>query len=285
MNRRDTDLLAHMNRRLRAADRSNTMNKLETLIAAVSAQIRADFDGVNLDDFDRLEVTINGVERKPKAEPEPIKIDHPWTEWVAGDVDKYPVPGETKIIGRLRAGITVEGLAKDFCWRELGGSGTIVAYKILEAAPEQKPEPADGEPKFIEWNGGENPAPGRLVEYKLRNGSVYVQSSENLDWSYDGVDIVGYRVVGDDPDAEAPEDELEELHGAEALRIDAMTAEEVNILNGLRRMRRHGIAHIETLQGPIDTSEGLIFPDQQLVENAKVQLGESFDNLILAVAR
>lgn len=322
-----------------------------------------------------FDVVAYRIVSQPKAEPEPTKIDHPWTDWVAGDVNKYPIPGDTKIIGRLRAGIAIEDLAKHFIWNELGGGGTLVAYKILEAAPEQKP--ADGEPKFIEWNGGENPAPGKIVKYVLRDGRRDLRGfpSYGLDWTHSGqdYDIVGYRVVGDDPDAEVPEDDVatddsfaldlsgeeapsaedsadgwvewsgsenttpsgivqvrfrdgtiatargehfswfhlnsyedpddivayryldnagseragaksfEEVDGAEGL--DSMSPEEISILNGIRRMRRHGIAYIETLQGPIDTSEGLIFPDQQLVENAKAQFGEAFDNLILAIAR
>ncbi|UYE90861.1 hypothetical protein F13_0018 [Escherichia phage F13] len=51
------------------------------------------------------------------------------------------------------------------------------------------------------WLGGENPAPGEIVEYKLRNGGDKVLSrlSDHLHWGHIGAlkgsDIIAYRVV------------------------------------------------------------------------------------------
>lgn len=51
------------------------------------------------------------------------------------------------------------------------------------------------------WHGGENPVPGEIVEYKLRNGGDKVLSrlSDHLHWGHIGAlkgsDIITYRVV------------------------------------------------------------------------------------------
>lgn len=51
------------------------------------------------------------------------------------------------------------------------------------------------------WFGGENPVPGEIVEYKLRNGEGKVLSrlSDHLHWGHIGAlkgsDIIAYRVV------------------------------------------------------------------------------------------
>ena len=51
------------------------------------------------------------------------------------------------------------------------------------------------------WHGGENPVPGEIVEYKLRNGEGKVLSriSDHLHWGHIGAlkgsDIIAYRVV------------------------------------------------------------------------------------------
>lgn len=34
------------------------------------------------------------------------------------------------------------------------------------------------------WEGGENPAPGKWVKYKLRSGAQYADYSDDLDWSH-----------------------------------------------------------------------------------------------------
>ena len=51
------------------------------------------------------------------------------------------------------------------------------------------------------WHGGENPVPGEIVEYKLRNGGDKVLSrlSDHLHWGHIGAlkgsDCITYRVV------------------------------------------------------------------------------------------
>lgn len=51
------------------------------------------------------------------------------------------------------------------------------------------------------WHGGENPVPGEIVEYKLRNGGDKVLSrlSDHLHWGHIGAlkgsDIIAYRVA------------------------------------------------------------------------------------------
>lgn len=51
------------------------------------------------------------------------------------------------------------------------------------------------------WFGGDNPVPGEIVEYKLRNGEGKVLSrlSDHLHWGHIGAlkgsDIIAYRVV------------------------------------------------------------------------------------------
>lgn len=51
------------------------------------------------------------------------------------------------------------------------------------------------------WRGGDNPVPGEIVEYKLRNGGDKVLSrlSDHLHWGHIGAlkgsDIIAYRVV------------------------------------------------------------------------------------------
>lgn len=43
----------------------------------------------------------------------------------------------------------------------------------------------DGLPEGWEvWEGGENPAPGKWVKYKLRSGAQHAGYSDNLDWSH-----------------------------------------------------------------------------------------------------
>lgn len=62
----------------------------------------------------------------------------------------------------------------------------IVAYRLVVP-----------QPKFIPWMGGENPAPGKMVEYRLRDSEeFYITQSENLDWSHIvcDSDIVSYRI-------------------------------------------------------------------------------------------
>lgn len=91
--------------------------------------------------------------------------------------------------------------------------------KEIDAALRQRgSEPADGSqvepsatgagrhipstPPFIQWNGGENPAPGKVVEVRLRHGGEYKSPSHRLRWSHaeppslDALtDIIAYRIT------------------------------------------------------------------------------------------
>lgn len=58
--------------------------------------------------------------------------------------------------------------------------------------------PQDGLPEDWEvWEGGENPAPGKWVKYKLRSGAQYADYSDNLDWSHSslGSSASSYDIV------------------------------------------------------------------------------------------
>lgn len=60
----------------------------------------------------------------------------------------------------------------------------------------------DGLPEGWEvWEGGENPAPGKWVKYKLRSGAQHAYYSDDLDWGHSSpdsfespYDIVAYQV-------------------------------------------------------------------------------------------
>ncbi|AYD85433.1 hypothetical protein [Escherichia phage FEC19] len=60
---------------------------------------------------------------------------------------------------------------------------------------------APKEEAWTVWFGGNNPVPGKMVEYKLRNGGDKVLSrlSDHLHWGHIGAlkgsDIIAYRVV------------------------------------------------------------------------------------------
>lgn len=56
----------------------------------------------------------------------------------------------------------------------------------------------DGLPEGWEvWEGGENPAPGKWVKYKLRSGAQYADFSDDLDWSHSspGSSASSYDIV------------------------------------------------------------------------------------------
>lgn len=56
----------------------------------------------------------------------------------------------------------------------------------------------DGLPEGWEvWEGGENPAPGKWVKYKLRSGAQYADYSDDLDWSHSspGSSASAYDIV------------------------------------------------------------------------------------------
>ena len=59
---------------------------------------------------------------------------------------------------------------------------------------------ADG---WIEWKGGENPAPGKMVDVDQRDGNGWrFRDSKLLLWkhlAHPGHEIIRYRIVGDAP--------------------------------------------------------------------------------------
>jgi hypothetical protein len=59
-------------------------------------------------------------------------------------------------------------------------------------------QPAD-EDEWIPWFGGENPVPGKMVDYKCITAKYSNTLSEMLSWSYKAADgdITHYRVVKD----------------------------------------------------------------------------------------
>lgn len=104
------------------------------------------------------------------------------------------------------------------------------AYRMADEiiALQKGSEPADGsqvepsttgagrhiplEPNpFIQWNGGENPAPGKVVEVRLRRGGDHKSPSHRLRWSHGEpfsldriTDIIGYRIISPTEPSSAP---------------------------------------------------------------------------------
>lgn len=105
---------------------------------------------------------------------------------------------------------------------DLIATGSTPLEAVSKAIALQKgSEPADGSqvepsttgtgrhnplepPPFIQWNGGENPAPGKVVEYKLRQGGGGASEADDLIWQHDprpafsGFDIIAYRIIPTD---------------------------------------------------------------------------------------
>jgi hypothetical protein len=79
---------------------------------------------------------------------------------------------------------------RDTCWDDFG----FHDYEFRIAHD----QPAD-EGGWIPWLGGENPAVGKRVDFKCRDGGISVSwaSSTCLAWSHNGGvgDIVAYRIV------------------------------------------------------------------------------------------
>jgi hypothetical protein len=74
----------------------------------------------------------------------------------------------------------------------------IIDYMEAKAAAEAASPPADD---WITWTGGDNPAPGKIVQYRFAGTQqdAYKWKADNLrwDWQYGGTgpDITAYRVV------------------------------------------------------------------------------------------
>lgn len=66
-------------------------------------------------------------------------------------------------------------------------------YDHLKEKPEAPTE------IWIDWVGGENPVPGKIIKYKMRSGikSVGCYGSQSVRWKHvgSGDDIIAYRVV------------------------------------------------------------------------------------------
>lgn len=78
------------------------------------------------------------------------------------------------------------------------GSRQPVAH-IGEKHEHLKARPEDSMEGWIEWAGGENPVPGKLVRVTVRQGTktIFPSKSEKWRWSHreSGYDIIAYRVV------------------------------------------------------------------------------------------
>lgn len=78
------------------------------------------------------------------------------------------------------------------------GSRQPVAH-IGEKHEHLKARPEDSMEGWIEWAGGKNPVPGKMVMLMWRNGgkSSYSSNSEGWLWQHNGsvYDIIAYRVV------------------------------------------------------------------------------------------
>lgn len=50
--------------------------------------------------------------------------------------------------------------------------------------------------EWVRWRGGDNPVPGKIVSFQLRNGTSWFGLSDDMDWSHDyrKDDIVLYSV-------------------------------------------------------------------------------------------
>jgi hypothetical protein len=74
----------------------------------------------------------------------------------------------------------------------------LKAHEAANAEAWAAEEAASGEPEWIEWAGGENPAPGKSVQVRLRNGTTGVSRSNDFEWPHGPErfnDIVAYRVI------------------------------------------------------------------------------------------
>ena len=89
------------------------------------------------------------------------------------------------------------------------GSFDASKFGVDPRDPPKTTMPADD--GWIEWKGGENPMPGKRVDYKLRNKVEHYNCTANhLDWGWIGqrgtsfpmrteAEIIRYRIVGDTP--------------------------------------------------------------------------------------
>lgn len=95
-----------------------------------------------------------------------------------------------------------ESLTKEIeQYRECIKAAELVVKNFSDIIEQSKKNVAQKEEAWTVWRGGENPVPGEMVEYKLRNGEDKVLSrlSDHLHWGHIGAlkgsDIIAYRVV------------------------------------------------------------------------------------------
>ena len=75
----------------------------------------------------------------------------------------------------------------------------LPAGECFTCNPSKLPNDLDPD-RWWDWEGGENPVPGKMVEMEFRDGGKHKDKSDN--WPWDHVqscsDIVRYRVIDDD---------------------------------------------------------------------------------------
>lgn len=95
-------------------------------------------------------------------------------------------------------------LPQDRAIAELLGAINYLAGAVIAMEAKQTPVAANDNGVGIAWAGGENPAPGKVVNFTRRFDGEYlarIAHSDGLDWSHGthGVDdwIVAYTIVGE----------------------------------------------------------------------------------------
>lgn len=113
--------------------------------------------------------------------------------WAGGE---QPVPDLTHVHIHLRNPIYNEDdpfYSQELDWSHAvdpdDAESDIVEYQVAEF-----------QPRFQIWNGGENPVPGKVVEFIMRDSRhIYTILSDDLEWIHRSTDadsdIVSYRVV------------------------------------------------------------------------------------------
>lgn len=93
-----------------------------------------------------------------------------------------------------------ESLTKEIeQYRECIKAAELVVKNFSDIIEQSKKAVAQKEEAWTVWRGGENPLPGEMVEFKMRNGergNDQIHSSV-LHWDHHGEawDVVAYRVV------------------------------------------------------------------------------------------
>ncbi|WAX14065.1 hypothetical protein ECO71P1_00002 [Escherichia phage ECO71P1] len=124
-----------------------------------------------------------GVDDAPKEEA--------WNVWFGGE---NPVPGKM-VEYKLRDGVdkVLSRLSDHLYWGHIGAlkGSDIAAYRVVKS---------NDNVAWNGWFGGENPAPGKRVDVKYRDGIITKDIfSDCIGWDRTllgyGSDIIAYRVV------------------------------------------------------------------------------------------